>query len=92
LGREGEYRWWEALYMTHPLKRHRPSWQPFAISLEDISEADIAASNRIGNIQFAAKPCPMDDENIDDFCGRWTDLLAKAYSGQLEHPRYLPLS
>ncbi|MBX3083960.1 MAG: serine/threonine protein kinase [Anaerolineae bacterium] len=89
LGTNSEYRWWEVIYMSHPLSRTRRSFEPFAV--DDIEDADRAASPIMDTIQFAAKPRPIDDENLDEFCARWAELLAKAYRGQLTHPSYLPL-
>jgi serine/threonine protein kinase len=90
LGRDEEYRWWEIPYMTTPLLRRDVRYQPFAVS--DLSEADKAAAPGMHTIALAAEPRPVDDEDIDDFCDRWADLLAKAHSGQLRHPRHLPLT
>jgi hypothetical protein len=89
LGTNADYRWWEVLYMANPFSRGRPEYEPFAV--ENLDDADIAASPVVGTVQFGAKPRPVDDENVDDFCDRWADLLAQAYHGQLTHPRSLPL-
>lgn len=89
LGKGQEYRWWEVSYMTHPLISSHPQHQPYAV--EDLSDADIAASPVLAHIQFGSKPRIVDDEYVDDFCNRWSDLLAKAALGQLSYPRYLSL-
>ncbi|MFX0203320.1 MAG: serine/threonine-protein kinase [Candidatus Hodarchaeota archaeon] len=87
LGQGEEYRWWEVSYYA-PL--HRIEYQPFA--LENPTDADEAVARGGGYAySVASGPLPIDDENVDDFCDRWAGLLAKAYQGKLEHPRYLPL-
>ena len=89
-GRDEEYRWWEVLYMRNPSARRDARDQPFALSA--LSEADLAARTGIHPVVFAAAPRPIDDEDIDDFCSRWADLLAKAYNGELRQPSDLPLA
>lgn len=89
LGQGEEYRWWEALYFTHPLIRKRSSHEPFA--LKDLKDADLAAAPGMHNVELAAKPRPIDDEDSENFYNRWMSLLAKAYQGQLRHPSSLPL-
>ncbi len=89
-GQGEEYRWWEVMYMWHPLLRSHPyANEPFA--LDNLSDADAAAGPAMGKITLAAKPRPIDDENIDEFCDRWAKLFAQAYNGRLEHPQQLPL-
>lgn len=91
--RSGEFRWYEVMFMTSPLSRHRPSSEPFCIDYTNYGDAAIAlGGSAIGLIQLAAKPIPIDDEHLDSFCNRWAELLAKAFSGELSHPRSLPLS
>jgi serine/threonine protein kinase len=89
LGKGQEYRWWEVAYMAHPFMRSQPKYEPYFV--DNLSDADIAASPGMAHIQFGAKPKIVDDENIDEFCNRWADLLAKAAIGQISHPRSLPL-
>jgi len=89
LGKGQEYRWWEVSYMAHPLIRSHPKYEPYAV--QDLSDADIAASPTMAHVQFGAKPKLIDDEFVDDFCDRWADLLAKAANGQLRFPSSLPL-
>ena len=89
LGEGDEYRWWETLYMHNPIRRSQPEYQPYA--LEVFQQADLAASPGMNEFQLAANPTPIDDECIDDFCSRWSDLLAKAYLGKIQHPIRLPL-
>ena len=91
LGQGSAYRWWEVLYMTHPLVRTQRNYEPFALDIDELSQADAAGSHIMTTIQFAAKPRPIDDEDLDSFCERWIDLLAKAYKGEITHPTYLPL-
>lgn len=89
LGQGNPYRWYEVLYFklasSHPL-----AFEPTA--LIDLEDADLAASMVMHMFSLAAKPCPIDDEDTESFIERWSRLLALAYSGQLERPRYLPLS
>lgn len=82
---DSEYRWTEVGYMA--LRR---AFQPFA--LESIKEAVKARGPVMGVIQEAYTPRFIDDEDTDDFLQRWIGLLVKAYQGELEHPRYLPLT
>jgi serine/threonine-protein kinase len=90
LGRDKEYRWWEVLYMTSPGLQRREAYEPYALT--DLARADKAASPGMNEYMLAAQPRPIDGENVDDFYERWADLLAKAYRGELEIPRFLPLS
>jgi serine/threonine protein kinase len=88
---EGEtYRWWEVMYMTRPSLRTR-EYEPFAVDYRGIVDADLAAARTISNLQFAARPRPIDDEDFEGFCKRWVNLMTKGYQGRLERPRYLPL-
>jgi hypothetical protein len=79
--------------MDHPLLRVQHKFQPFGVDVSEYREAAQALGGRgIGIFQLAAKPQPIDDEQLDEFCKRWAELLAKAYSGELSHPRSLPFS
>lgn len=89
LGKNADYRWWEVMYMTHPLVRGGREYEPYAI--DNLSDADLAAAPAMGKIQLGARPRLIDDENVDDFCERWAKLLAQAYHGQLRRPSSLPL-
>jgi len=82
------YRWWEVGYMDSPLRGMR-AFQPFA--LDSIGDAVEAMGPGMGAIQEAYTPLPVDDEHANDFVQRWIGLLVKAYKGELEHPRSLPL-
>jgi serine/threonine protein kinase len=91
--RSGEFRWYEVMFMAYPLSRNRPMYEPFCVDVMNYSDAARAIGGQgIGGLQLAAKPVPIDDEHLDSFCNRWAELLAKAYSGELSHPRSLPLS
>ena len=85
LGRSDEYRWWEVSYKRRWSKRPA-KYEPFALT--DLSDADRAAAPMVRVFELASEPRPVDDENLDDFCERWAELLAKAYRGQLRKPRY----
>jgi len=86
---DDDYRWREVSYFTNPNRLNLKDFEPFA--LEDLTEADGAASPTIGVYQIAFGPKLIDDEAFDDFCDRWSDILAKAANGQLSYPRTLPL-
>ena len=45
----------------------------------------------MGTTTIAFGPEPIDDEDKDAFFERWIALFAKAVSGTLSYPRYLPL-
>lgn len=85
---QADYRWWEVSYMTNPLVRERPEYQPFA--LDDPGQADKAAAPVMGRLQLAAQPVNIDDEDFESFYIRWRDLLAQAAEGSLRHPNRLP--
>lgn len=89
LGKNADYRWWEVMYMTNPLLRGGREYEPYAI--DNLADADSAAAPAGGKVQLGARPHLIDDENVDDFCERWADLLAQAYRGQLRRPSSLPL-
>lgn len=89
---DDNYRWREVSYFGNPLipkDKLNIEFEPFA--LKNFAEADKAASPTIGSYQIAFGPKSIDDEDFDDFCDRWADILAKAANGQLSHPRTLPL-
>lgn len=88
LGQEEGYRWWEVLYFA-PLARKPSPYEPFAV--ENLEDADLAASHVMHIVSLAAKPRPIDDEDSEDFYNRWMSLLATAYNGHLQHPSSLPL-
>lgn len=81
-----DYRWMEVSYFS-PLKPQR--FEPFA--LDNLIDADYATSPIMHTYQAALGPKPIDDENEDDFHGRWSDLLSKAAMGQLCKPQRLPI-
>jgi serine/threonine protein kinase len=90
MGLKEGYRWWEISYMgDRSYRRH--DFQPFAVS--SLSYADNAAApTGVKDIQFATKPSPIDDEDLDSFCERWADILAKASKGELRTPGVLPIN
>jgi hypothetical protein len=57
----------------------------------ELEEADIAAGPGMSNLQFAAKPKPIDGEDFASFCDRWAEIFAEAFNGRLQHPPRLPL-
>ena len=87
LGKRAGYRWWEVTYMAFAGASRE--FQPFYLA--DFADADAAAGPGIGGYQFAAKPKAVDDDGFQAFCDRWATLLSKAYKGELENLRKLPL-
>lgn len=87
-GLDDDYHWWEVGYMSNPLARMQPEWEPFAI-LEPHNAAQ-AHTTGLGMVQPAYEPCRVDGAE-DDFSARWSTMLALASKGELEHPRMLPL-
>lgn len=90
LGNIGHYRWWEVCFMQILANKPRFSeFSPFAIGdMHLVVNTDIL---EVFGLQLAAKPKLADDENIEEFCERWANLLARAYNGKLARPRYLPM-
>lgn len=86
---DDNYRWREVSYFFSQLMPPQNQYEPFAIT--NPKEADDAAAQIMGIHQIAFGPRPIDDENFEKFCERWSDLLAKAVNGKLSHPRRLPL-
>jgi hypothetical protein len=86
LGEQADYRWVEVPYMMNLVSS--PPVNPFAI--DDLVDADLAASRITHAYQLAAQPSPIDDEEAEDFLRRWMDRLAKASLGNLQHPPRLP--
>ena len=86
---DSNYRWREVSYFVNSIYGTGQGNEPFASP--EISKADKAASPGLSAYQIAFGPKPIDDEDFDEFCNRWGELLAKATKGQLTHPRVLPL-
>lgn len=89
LGTGSEFRWWEVSYYNVMPRQDKLPFEPHAV--DNIKDADLAASRISHSISIATKPRPIDDEDADSFCDRWAEILAKAYHGKLEYPRNLPL-
>jgi serine/threonine-protein kinase len=87
------YRWREVSYYGNPLiPKDKLNIECEPCALKSLTEADEAASpTSNGRFLIAFGPKPIDDEDFDNFCNRWADILAKAANGQLSHPRTLPL-
>lgn len=83
-----DYRWIETSYFA-PLVNQIMPFEPFG--LENLDDADIAASNIMGVYSIAFGPKAIDDENEEDFHDRWANLFCKAAIGQLTRPRELPI-
>ena len=83
-----DYRWYEVGYMGHPLTGRGFKFQPAAVT-PDL--ADRAHSSGMDVVQASYPPVPIDDEELDAFCERWTYILAEACAGRLQHmPTSLP--
>ncbi len=83
-----DYRWYEVSYWA--MGQTMPGGdEPFA--LDSVEAADEAAGPGISVFQIAWGPEPIDDEDSEDFCNRWADLLARASRGRLQRPRQMPL-
>ncbi len=54
LGQKKEYRWWEVSYMTNPFARKGRMPEPFALDMNQIADADIAASSIMGVVTNGA--------------------------------------
>jgi eukaryotic-like serine/threonine-protein kinase len=89
LGPLDSYRWREVSYFGNPFLNKTKDFEPH--SLEDPIKADDAAGPGMGAYQIAFGPECIDDEDIGEFKNRWAELFAKAVSGKLCSPRYLPL-
>jgi serine/threonine-protein kinase len=86
LPHETDYRWVEVSYFR------AFSGDPYApFALTEVRDADLAAGKGMHSCQIAWGPEAIDDENLDEFCGRWAALLARAVDGMLSRPRNLPL-
>ncbi len=96
LGLGAEFRWWEVSYYNFGNSRIQKyfNYTPFALgdSEKDFQDADLAASKTMHVINIATKPTQVDDENVSEFCNRWSKCLASAFKGELSYPRELPIS
>lgn len=89
--RNPSYRWFEVAYYTSPLIRQRRKFEPFHL-IDDVKQADLAASNVMGTINIAFGPAPIDDDAKRDFFERWAERLALAATGSLRPPSSLPIN
>jgi hypothetical protein len=87
LGAGETLRWYEVQYMRTFSPETRWDY-PFA--LDELPEADLAASNIMHVYQHAARPMPIEDEDFTAFCDRWMAKLALAAEGRLTTPGTLP--
>jgi hypothetical protein len=88
----GQFRWWEAAYMQHPLSRQaRRSDEPFGVSDQsELEVADVSASTGMDAWQYGRKPTPIDGERREVFLLGWINLFAAAATGSMDLPRNLP--
>ena len=71
LGLDGSnYRWYEVAFYDSPLLGSRRQFEPFHLT-NDSSQADAAIAPRMGKIEVAYGPKPVDGESLTDFCERW---------------------
>lgn len=85
------FRWWEVPYMTHPLRTHRDTIDPFGFDNRgSLGDADLAAAPIHAAYQLAAKPVPVDLEFQEKFFERWKGRLALAARNGLPMPTTLP--
>lgn len=86
--RAADYRWYEVGYAGNPLTQRGFEFEPAAVTAE---RADRAHWAGMDVVQVAYQPTPIDDENVEAFCQRWTHILAEACAGRLQNvPRALP--
>lgn len=86
--RTGDYRWYEVGYQGNPLTGKGFRFEPAAVTPEN---ADRAHWHGMDVVQACYPPIPIDDEDIDSFCHRWTHILAEACNGRLQNlPQHLP--
>jgi len=83
-----DYRWHEVPYMVNPIFSTDAAYEPF--ELKKCKDADEAVAPAHARYQLAHTPEPIDDEDEEEFIGRWLERLIKAYKGQLQHPSHLP--
>jgi len=86
-----DYRWYEVSYMDLPGfgSECRHQHEPFAI--DNIEDADYAASNFMHIYQIAWGPRPIDQVDSEDFYNRWEVLFANALNRRLTHPTRMPI-
>ncbi len=89
LGKNGEYRWWECAYMDSPFVYPRRPFTPFAV--DNVDDADKAASTAVEVIQYAIYPKMIDDECQEAFIKRWVILFTHGVKGELLMPAHLPI-
>lgn len=90
LGKFEGYRWWEIKYFAPMGDLAGAEGQPFAVGEWPLAD-EAAAKSATSVIRLAAKPLPVDDEDLESFCDRWASLLAQAYNGELRQPTHLPM-
>lgn len=90
MDKSGAYRWWECAYMDSPFVLPRRQFAPFAV--EDVDDADKAASSAMEVIQYAIYPKMIDDEYQEAFIKRWIILFTHGVKGELRRPARLPIA
>jgi serine/threonine-protein kinase len=87
--RATDYRWLEVGYGSNPLSSRRFEFEPVCVGAED---ADSAHGPAMDVVVVVYGPCSIDDEDREDFLGRWTHIFAEAAGARLQrltrsHPR-----
>ena len=85
-----DYRWYEVSYYTSGLVARSREFEPYHL-FNDLRKADEAAAPIMTVENIAQGPLPIDGDHLEDFLDRWISRFAKACSGQLSHPRSLPI-
>jgi len=85
---EGDFAWHEVAFMESPFSGAQKPIVPFA--LPPGSSSAEAFSGVIGHGQPAWPFVALVPGDIDEFIGRWAELLAIASNGPLQHPSGLP--
>ncbi|MFD7731285.1 serine/threonine-protein kinase [Kitasatospora phosalacinea] len=84
----GEYHWYETAFMMEPFGSSVPPADPF--SLSPGADARGALGRSTGVCQVAWPFTEVDITDLDDFIDRWTQWLANAADGKLNHPSAMP--
>jgi hypothetical protein len=79
-----DYRWYEVMYYRLSPRGVCP------IAEANFQEADLAYAPTEHSTGIAFGPIPIDDEEEEEFHGRWIWLLAKAAKGELRPPSRMP--
>lgn len=80
-------RWYEvAFFSLAPARKDAP----FGLDGYE-ADIDLALGNVMHTVNVAYGPCPIDGEDEESFMNRWIELVAKAATGELSTPSYMPI-